>query len=179
MIIEKVRGYNNHGFIAICICDWCGKEFKNHYSNVKKNKQQFCSIECQTEWRSIANLGGNNPFFGKKHKKETKEKHSKYMIGRMVGNGNPSWSGGRRKSSDNYILIYKPEHPLVDSQNCVREHRLVMENILGRYLKKEEIVHHRNEIVDDNYPENLMLFANDSEHKKYHAKQRKLSKGDK
>lgn len=162
----------NYGKTVICKCDWCGKEFKNYYSNVRKNKKQFCSVECQTKWRSIANLGENNPFFGKKHKKEVKEKQSRYMSNKIKGSNNPSWNGGRRKSSDGYILVYKPEHPLTGNQNCVREHRLVMEKALGRYLSVDEIVHHINGIRTDNRIENLMLFESNSAHRKYHKEQR-------
>ena len=39
------------------------------------------------------------------------------------------------------------------------EHILVAEELLGRYLLDGETVHHRNDIRDDNRPENLELWT--------------------
>lgn len=76
---------------------------------------------------------------------------------------------GRQKRQGGYIAIYSPKHPFA-IDNRIFEHRIVMEKKIGRYLYPEEVVHHINKIVSDNRIENLMLFANDSEHHIWHGK---------
>lgn len=56
-----------------------------------------------------------------------------------------------------YVMIYRPDHPFGDRHNYVREHRLVVEQRIGRFLKKEEVVHHKNGNRQDNTDSNLQL----------------------
>jgi hypothetical protein len=46
MIKETVRGRMNNGDVAVCICDYCGKEFRVRYSNAKKLKHHFDNKDC-------------------------------------------------------------------------------------------------------------------------------------
>lgn len=80
------------------------------------------------------------------------------------------WRGGVYKDRG-YVFIHSPDHPF-KNKNYVPEHRLIMEKYLGRYLRPEEVVHHINEVTDDNRIENLMLFKNDAEHTKHHHSKR-------
>lgn len=64
------------------------------------------------------------------------------------------WTGGRYKDRKGYVLVW------IDAKlRYVREHRLVMENHLGRKLKKTEEVHHINGVKDDNRIENLSIMV--------------------
>jgi len=110
----------------------------------------------------------SNSMKGKKLSEETKEKISKACGGRY-GSSSSHWKGGKTKNNG-YIYLKNPEHLFCNNQRYVLEHRLIMEKFLGRLLKLEEVVHHKNNVRDDNRIENLMLFEDDIEHRKYHRK---------
>ena len=78
--------------------------------------------------------------------------------------------------SNGYILVKKHSHPFRNHQNYVFEHRLKMEKKIGRYLKKDEVVHHINRIRGDNRLRNLKLFENNKVHLKNECLERYLSK---
>ena len=51
------------------------------------------------------------------------------------------------------------------------EHILVMEESIGRYITRDEVVHHKNGIRNDNRLENLQLMTF-KEHDRYHMTER-------
>jgi hypothetical protein len=69
------------------------------------------------------------------------------------------WKGGKIKTKFGYILKWDPNHPNCNPNGYVKEHRLVMEKMIGRYLERNEEVHHKNGIRDDNSIENLELWV--------------------
>jgi hypothetical protein len=82
------------------------------------------------------------------------------------GANNPAWKGGRQVDKSGYILILCPDHPAANSGGYVREHRLVAEQKLGRYLVPGEIVHHIDGDNANNDPDNLEVYSTNSEHLK-------------
>lgn len=76
----------------------------------------------------------------------------------------PAWKGGVVRSRRGYVRLHLPDHPDANPRGYVLEHRLVMERKLGRRLLPEEVVHHINQIKDDNREENLELFASNADH---------------
>lgn len=81
----------------------------------------------------------------------------------------PCWKGGRKIDKNGYVLVWVLDHPSIcrtghKSGGYVREHRLVMEKVLGRTLLRSEVVDHINSDTSDNRPENLRLFQTNGDH---------------
>ncbi len=70
-----------------------------------------------------------------------------------LGKNNPNWKGGIAKSSG-YVFIYLPDHPKARGK-YVKRAILVLEEKLGRPIRDGYDSHHKNEIKDDDRPENL------------------------
>lgn len=69
----------------------------------------------------------------------------------------------------NYKYLYLPEHPHSGKQGYIAEHRVIVENEIGRFLTKSEVVHHKNGDTQDNNIDNLQLCSSPGQHiKLYH-----------
>jgi hypothetical protein len=156
----------------VCKKELIRKEFKcGRKEDVAKfNNRKFCSLKCF----GISRIGTKRPDSEKKKISETMKKHkrtkehianNKAAVPR--GKRHWNWKGGKGKDRD-YIMILSHGHPFADYYGYVREHRLIMEKHLGRYLSPEEIVHHINGVKSDNRIENLKLFNSTGEHSSHH-----------
>ena len=78
----------------------------------------------------------------------------------------PMWKGCRHVDKQGHIYVKAPKgHPYATKHHgWIFEHRLVMEQYLGRYLLPNEVVHHRDNNPANNHIDNLELFQSNGEH---------------
>lgn len=69
-----------------------------------------------------------------------------------------------------YVYRKVTEHPQATDRGYVLEHRLVIEENLGQILPVGAVIHHKNQIRDDNRLENLEYMDEQSKHAKHHDK---------
>jgi hypothetical protein len=147
---------------------WKGMHTKEGLEKLRKfHIGRKLSIEIRKKI-GIAQIG-NKYRKGKKTTEEVKRRISesgKKRYKKIGHAGHWNWKGGKNITSNGYIDIYKKDHPFSDSRGYVKEHRLVMEQKIGRYLRPDEIVHHLNRKKDDNRIENLYIVSR-KEHNKY------------
>ena len=164
-------------------CVVCKKHCRKSRSPAgMKTIPKFCSQKCNGANRTLNKKGATKNFKGiciqcskpfetyKSPSRDTPKFCSIKCIGlSQRGENNPAYNGGKYICNGYYVL-FMPEHPNCCVKNTVLEHRVVMECKIGRYLTRKECVHHIDFNKLNNEPENLMLFASNSEHIKFHAK---------
>lgn len=151
-------------------CEQCGVVFNAPPSQ----QRRFCSKSCA---RTALNLTEANPAYQRDISGTNNPMHGKGMNGTanpMYGlrkEQSPRWKGGRKVRRDGYVLVVAPDdHPApADTHTAsglkyILEHRLVMEQHIGRYLLPSEVVHHIDGNPSNNAIDNLQLFSSQSEH---------------
>lgn len=158
------------------VCKRCGKEYPAWSYEI--NRSKYCSKKCMRNRVTKTCLYCDEEFEVKKSddllgakycSRKCKDSHRSAIYSRE---NCPRWHGGRSTIKSGYILRFFPDHPFSNVRGYVYEHRLVMEEHLGRYLDKKEVVHHINGNNTDNSIDNLQLFINNSEHIKFHKMRR-------
>lgn len=123
------------------------------YPSQMNGKQHcFCSQDCLTAFKKACGY----PKVKHPHLSDYNRRHN---AERMTPEVREKLS--RAKTDTGSKDTYRKQHGR-------HEHRVVAEQILGRPLRKGEVVHHINRDKRDNRPENLMIFASQAEHAKWH-----------
>lgn len=86
--------------------------------------------------------------------------------GNRPGREHTGWKGGCVLVGG-YRYVYRPDHPNATKRGYVLEHRLVVEAVLGRLLRRGEVVHHVDGDRLNNSKENLMVFGSNAKHLKH------------
>ncbi|GGP13518.1 HNH endonuclease [Oceanobacillus neutriphilus] len=137
-------------------CEVCSDFFLTKKSHLERRKT--CGQRCSNARKSIIYKGRLNPNFNNK------------------GEESPLYKGPRINKYG-YRLLCKPNHPNSDKRGYVLEHRYVLSEHLGRPLREDEIVHHKDGDKLNNDLDNLEIMDRSS-HSKLHMSDYSIVRGE-
>jgi hypothetical protein len=164
------------------VCEQCDKIFTHRKQGLYVPK--FCSRKCHDDSRRGVYFVNNGSFikgctpnhtsfkkgqkaWNKNTKGICKPNKTSFKVGQNTGEKSYAWRGGITFRGG-YCYVLKPSHPFAKKNRYIKRCILNAEKALGRFLTKEEVIHHINEVRSDDSLSNLYLFPNSSEHKRYH-----------
>lgn len=152
-----------HRTNPLMTCPVCGKDFKGRKGRVTcspqcaatklTNRKTIVCNACGKVFERPASAVQKNNFCSRQCQND-------YLSKSMAGENHPSWKNGRGLSSG-YIMVLQPDGKRIG------EHRLVAEELIGRKLLPDEVVHHINGNGLDNSPDNLQVMSR-ADHMRLH-----------
>lgn len=152
--------------IKACVCQQCGKEFevKAFDYRLTHGGIKYCSRKCSGEASKRGEIVKckycGKEFYTTRHEFCSPECASHYKSENY--NHKTYYENG-------YVVLHKKGY---NKKGNAKQHRLVMEEHLGRRLSPDEVVHHINGIKTDNRIENLTVMSR-QEHTKLHREMEK------
>ena len=124
-----------------------------------KCKTRYIWCKCPTcgyeKWRQLGSIDKYTQCRKCMHKGKIKER-------------NGMWKGGIKENYAGYKMVrLYPDDPFYDMRNetgYAFEHRLIVAKRIGRSLKTEEVVHHKDNNKANNADDNLELLPSDTIH---------------
>jgi hypothetical protein len=159
------------------ICASCGKVFFPQQADVNRGRGLVCSKECRYKRQSSlmarrvasdevkkkisSSLAGIPK--SESHKQKLSEAHK----GKQLETSNPNWKGGSYISRGRKFIRIS-DHPNKQRNGYIMHSRYVVEQFIGRYLNKNEEIHHINFNKLDDSLYNLYLFESKANHARFH-----------
>lgn len=153
----------------ILTCLNCDKEFNVKPGDLKyRGTIKFCSMKCAAAYKKKQNTVIEKCDYCKREYEKQKCRVGKHKHNfcsndcrRKYNKTSPPYKKNGYWFEGGYKVIY------IEGNKSIKEHIFIMETKIGRKLTKNEVVHHKNGIRDDNRIENLELMTR-SNHTKYH-----------
>lgn len=171
-------------------CHQCGKMILRYPSMIRE--RNFCGNPCRLLWfgkwtKEVMNVPGHSAGHKAPHltalnsaRRNTKRparlrdnREHKSNVALSEYNAirnrtdNPMWHAETREKVAK-TLRDRGEGRTYRKYHGRHEHRVVAEALLGRPLRKGEVVHHIDHNKRNNAPENLMVFSSQADHANFH-----------
>lgn len=143
-------------------CAVCGTPRTMPQAWLRKVKTPTCSRKCNgslrgREWATHGHKGSA----------------ARKSIGKRFGPANHAWKGGItfKRPKGNYRgvrYVRAPDwaHPMAMKNGYIAEHRLIMAQMCGFLLTRQECVNHKDRNPSNNHPSNLELYPTNGDHKR-------------
>jgi hypothetical protein len=163
----KCLGWDGKATRWLCRCD-CGKERSVRTYSLTTGDVLTCGCgraEARKRGRTIPCVVCGKEFWAVPYREKGGQvccsKECSYIDKgkRFSGKNSPTWKGGKW-ISHGYVWTKR-------NGKQVPEHRLILEQAVGRPLRKDEETHHINGNKTDNRPENLTIMSK-AEHARLH-----------
>ena len=159
-------------------CDYCGKAFNKKPSKIKaknycckehRHADKYVILTCETCGKKFERLLAGGVYEHIFCSRECARPYLSHKFSEYDKANNPVSMTPDRKQKLRISHLGKGAGKTYTKTFGRHTHRIVAEQMLGRPLKPGEVVHHINEDKRDNRPENLMVFANQRLHAKWHV----------